>query len=416
MMLTGFTMRTPEKAYTRTVRHETGHTLGFMHGHLRPEFVKRIDREKTLKEYSSVWDRKTIVNNILAPLWTADNSHYFTSEVADVHSIMCYPLEDTILKDDMKEPPITGGRDFSGYDKKHAAEVYPIPKYEARVISEDKETIGIVVVGRQLYLRLSAGEIRAIFEQTNGQLKTHNLGEVDDPFNTRLLGSGLLYRVEDGYKVSRWDGVTSGNIKEWTVINKKADNIQIDAHDGAVYFRDEAGMVVMYDKWRSRPWRQLHPGKDASWISSTKTHLFRQNKKGEIYKIPVPEGDPQSDWDRIDRFTDTVEIATNWNHLYQHRENGEIWVYTGAGRFWFRVFKQQGSKPFLIEASEDRLFRIETHDDDDGADVWVNDDNTEEGWKPLKIRKNFSFFVYTGGFVYEFVQETGRVMRYTGIC
>ncbi|KAK1224083.1 hypothetical protein PQX77_008413 [Marasmius sp. AFHP31] len=268
MMLTGFNMRTPEKAHTRTVQHETGHTL--MHEHLRPELVERIDREKTIEEYSSVWDRKTIVDNIPTPLWIADNSHAILQ-----NAILKRIAHDRMRIGDlrskvMKEPPITGGRNFSEYNKKYAAEVYPIPKYEARVISEDKETIGIAAVGRQLYLRLLTGEIRAIFEQTNGQLKTHNLGEVDDPFNTKLHGSGLLYRVENGYKVLRWDGVTSGNIKgtsalltfcfllshvhlaEWTVINKKADNIQIDARDGVVCFRDEAGMVIMYDKWRSR--------------------------------------------------------------------------------------------------------------------------------------------------------------------
>ncbi|KAJ8094634.1 hypothetical protein PM082_010640 [Marasmius tenuissimus] len=413
MMLTDFTMQTSEAEYTRVVRHETGHTLGFMHEHLRPELIERIDREKAIEAFSNQWDESTTISNVLTPLWTTDNSQYFTSEVADVHSIMCYPLQDSILKDGMKKPPITGGRDFSEYDKKHAAAVYPIPKYEEQVLSEDKETLGMAAVGRQLYLRLSTGEIRAISAQPDGQLKTQNLGKVNDPSSTKLLGSGLLYRAE-GYKVSRWDAEIEG----WTVINEKADSeyIQADARDGVVYFRDKAGMVTMYDNSLSQPWRPLYSGNDAeSWISSTKDHLFRQNAKGEIYMIPVPkkESELPGNWDRIDQFTDTVKIVTNWKHVYQHRKNGEIWVYTGVDRFWFRVFKQQDSKAFSVEASEDRLFKVETHDD--GTDVWFNDDNTEHGWKPLGIKKNSSF-VYTGGFVYEFIKETGKVTRYTGIC
>ncbi|KAJ8094641.1 hypothetical protein PM082_010647 [Marasmius tenuissimus] len=428
---------TPEKKHSaHAVRHETGHTLGFVHEHLRPQLVERIDAEKTIKEYSNQWDRATTIANILTPLWNNKEaqSKFSLTEVADVHSIMCYPLHDDLLKEDMKEPPITGGRDFSGYDRKHAAAVYPIPKYEERVVSEDKETLGITAVGRQLYLRLSSGEIRAISAQPDGQcmcnslqsfktpsqpakiVKTHSLGKVDDPSSTKLLGSGLLYRAE-GYKVSRWDAEIEG----WTVINEKVDSeyIQADARDGVVYFRDKAGMVTMYDNSLFQPWRQLYAGSDAdaeSWISSTKDHLFRQNAKGEIYKIPLPqsESEPPGYWDRIDQFTDTVKIVTNWYHVYQHRKNGEIWVYTGVGRFWFRVFKQQDSETFSIEASEDRLFRIETHDDGT-SDVWFNDDNTEHGWKPLGIKKNSSF-VYTGGFVYEFVKETGKVTRYTGIC
>ena len=35
MNLQGFTERTPESEYRRVVRHETGHTMGFPHEHMR---------------------------------------------------------------------------------------------------------------------------------------------------------------------------------------------------------------------------------------------------------------------------------------------------------------------------------------------------------------------------------------------
>lgn len=46
MNLGGFSMETPESEYRRVVRHETGHTLGFAHEHLRSEIVNYIDHDK----------------------------------------------------------------------------------------------------------------------------------------------------------------------------------------------------------------------------------------------------------------------------------------------------------------------------------------------------------------------------------
>ncbi len=39
-------MQTPESEYHRVVRHETGHTLGFPHEHMRKELVEKIDRRR----------------------------------------------------------------------------------------------------------------------------------------------------------------------------------------------------------------------------------------------------------------------------------------------------------------------------------------------------------------------------------
>src|SRR5215475_15573217 len=48
MNLEAFTMSTPDSEFYRVVRHETGHTLGFPHEHMRSELVARIDPEKAL--------------------------------------------------------------------------------------------------------------------------------------------------------------------------------------------------------------------------------------------------------------------------------------------------------------------------------------------------------------------------------
>ncbi len=52
MNLQGFSMFTRESEYKRVVRHETGHTLGFPHEHLRKEIVANIDPARAYKYFA----------------------------------------------------------------------------------------------------------------------------------------------------------------------------------------------------------------------------------------------------------------------------------------------------------------------------------------------------------------------------
>lgn len=52
MNLQGFTMNSLESEYRRVVRHETGHTLGFPHEHLRRQLVSRLDPHKDDRLFS----------------------------------------------------------------------------------------------------------------------------------------------------------------------------------------------------------------------------------------------------------------------------------------------------------------------------------------------------------------------------
>jgi hypothetical protein len=120
MNLEGFTMSTPESEYKRVVRHETGHTLGMPHEHMRKGLVARIDPAKAypwfLRTYG--WDRATVDAQVLTPL----DEKSLMSTPPDQTSIMCYQLPGLITRDGK---PITGGGDINSTDFQFAGKVYP---------------------------------------------------------------------------------------------------------------------------------------------------------------------------------------------------------------------------------------------------------------------------------------------------
>ena len=163
MMLTGApTMGNSDWFFTHVVRHETGHTLGFMHEHLRPELVRRIDPAKAIKYYGgkpNKWCEWRTKSNVLHPL---EMSEYTATAHADIHSIMCYSVSNNILKKGAS--PITGGYDFSNYDRKHAASIYPDPEVDWTYVSLDQRTTAITASGLSFYKLLSDGQIQTYWE------------------------------------------------------------------------------------------------------------------------------------------------------------------------------------------------------------------------------------------------------------
>lgn len=120
MNLQGFTMATPDSEYLRVVRHETGHTLGFPHEHMRRALIDRIDPQKAyawfLQTYG--WSKAMVDQQVLTPLPQGS----FMGTPADQDSIMCYQLPGLITKDGL---PIRGGTDIDANDYRFASEIYP---------------------------------------------------------------------------------------------------------------------------------------------------------------------------------------------------------------------------------------------------------------------------------------------------
>jgi|SRR5262249_25808 len=120
MNLEKFSMSTPESEYKRVVRHETGHTLGFPHEHMRTALVARIDPAKAYRWFlaNQGWNKATVDAQVLTPLKEAS----IMGTPADQTSIMCYQLPSMITRDGK---PITGGVDINRTDCGFCGSIYP---------------------------------------------------------------------------------------------------------------------------------------------------------------------------------------------------------------------------------------------------------------------------------------------------
>lgn len=120
MNLQGFTMGTSESEYKRVVRHETGHTLGYPHEHMRRALVARIDPQKAYEYFwrTQRWDKATVDAQVLTPL----DERSIMGTPADQTSIMCYQLPGSITRDGQ---PIKGGTDINATDYTFTGKIYP---------------------------------------------------------------------------------------------------------------------------------------------------------------------------------------------------------------------------------------------------------------------------------------------------
>jgi hypothetical protein len=121
MNLEAFTMSTPDSEFFRVVRHETGHTLGFPHEHLRQAIIDRLDREKVIANFMRTqgWSRQEVIDQVLTPL---EEASILGTEAAEETSIMCYHIDGALTTNGL---PVVGGTDITEQDYAFAASVYP---------------------------------------------------------------------------------------------------------------------------------------------------------------------------------------------------------------------------------------------------------------------------------------------------
>jgi hypothetical protein len=123
MNLDSFTVDTPDSEFHRVVRHETGHTMGFPHEHMRAELVARIDPAKAIEFFGATqgWDEEMVRAQVLTPI---EESQILATPDPDVDSIMCYQIPGFLTRDGQ---PIVGGTDIDPLDADFAASIYPKP-------------------------------------------------------------------------------------------------------------------------------------------------------------------------------------------------------------------------------------------------------------------------------------------------
>lgn len=120
MNLEAFTMQTPESEFHRVVRHETGHTLGFPHEHMRKALVAKIDPKKAIAYFGRTqgWSAAEVRAQVLTPL----EESTLLGTKPDPRSIMCYQIPGEITRDGK---PIVGGLDIDRSDYSFAGKIYP---------------------------------------------------------------------------------------------------------------------------------------------------------------------------------------------------------------------------------------------------------------------------------------------------
>jgi hypothetical protein len=131
MNLEEFSMRTPESEYNRVVRHETGHTMGFPHEHMRKALVDKIDPAKAIEYFGRTqgWNEEEVRQQVLTPLEESS----LLGTAPNPKSIMCYQIPGGLTKDGK---PILGGKDIDPSDAAFVATIYP--KTSARAKPETK--------------------------------------------------------------------------------------------------------------------------------------------------------------------------------------------------------------------------------------------------------------------------------------
>jgi astacin (peptidase family M12A) len=236
MNLDSFTMNTADSEFHRVIRHETGHTLGFPHEHLRKEIVNRIDRTKALQHFESTqgWSEAMVIAQVLTPL---DDSALVKTAQADIHSIMCYWLPATIMIDNVA---VDGGTDIDALDAQFSSGVYPqlnpFPNWQE--LDNNPATVDIVASGGHLYQR-------------------HNTGRIWVYTGTPHTG--------------------------WQELDNNPATVQIAADGNALYQRHNTGRIWVYTGTPHTGWKQLDGNAATVQVVASGGHLYQRHNTGRIW-------------------------------------------------------------------------------------------------------------------------------------
>ena len=396
MNLDSFTMNTADSEFHRVIRHETGHTLGFPHEHLRKEIVNRIDRAKALQYFESTqgWSEAMVIAQVLTPL---DDSALVKTAQTDIHSIMCYWLPATIMTDNVA---VDGGTDIDALDAQFSSGVYPqlnpFPNWQE--LDNNPATVDIVASGGHLYQRHNTGRIW-IYTGTphTGWQELDN-----NPATVQIAADGnALYQRHNTGRIWVYTGTPHTG---WQELDNNPATVDIVASGGHLYQRHNTGRIWIYTGTPHTGWQELDNNPATVQIAADGNALYQRHNTGRIW---VYTGTPHTGWQELDNNPATVDIVASGGHLYQRHNTGRIWIYTGTPH---TGWQELDNNPATVQIAADGNALYQRHNT---GRIWVYTGTPHTGWKQLDGNAATVQVVAGGGHLYQ-RHNTGRIWIYTG--
>ena len=396
MNLASFTMNTADSEFHRVIRHETGHTLGFPHEHLRKEIVNRIDRAKALQYFESTqgWSEAMVIAQVLTPL---DDSALVKTAQTDIHSIMCYWLPATIMTDNVA---VDGGTDIDALDAQFSSGVYPqlnpFPNWQE--LDNNPATVDIVASGGHLYQRHNTGRIW-IYTGTphTGWQELDN-----NPATVQIAADGnALYQRHNTGRIWVYTGTPHTG---WQELDNNPATVDIVASGGHLYQRHNTGRIWIYTGTPHTGWQELDNNPATVQIAADGNALYQRHNTGRIW---VYTGTPHTGWQELDNNPATVDIVASGGHLYQRHNTGRIWIYTGTPH---TGWQELDNNPATVQIAADGNALYQRHNT---GRIWVYTGTPHTGWKQLDGNAATVQVVAGGGHLYQ-RHNTGRIWIYTG--
>ncbi len=396
MNLDSFTMNTPDSEFHRVVRHETGHTLGFPHEHMREDIVNRINRARAIQYFQSTqgWSEQEVIAQVLTPL---PNSALIATAQADPDSIMCYWLPASIMNDNVA---VNGGTDIDALDAQFSSTVYPLqnPFPNWLELDNNPATVEVVASGGNLYQRHDSGRI---WVYTGPPLTGWQ--ELDDnPATVQIVADGgNLYQRHDSGRIWQYTGTPHTG---WLELDNNPATVDIVASGGNLYQRHDSGRIWVYTGTPLTGWLELDDNPATVQIVADGGALYQRHNSGLIW---VYTGTPHTGWLLLDNNPATVDIVASGGNLYQRHNSGLIWKYTGTP---LTGWQQLDNNPATVDIVADGGNLYQRHN---SGLIWKYTGTPLTGWQQLDGNPATVDIVAGGGQLYQ-RHDSGRIWVYTG--
>ncbi|RMZ89666.1 hypothetical protein DV736_g3107, partial [Chaetothyriales sp. CBS 134916] len=389
MNLDSFSMSTPDSEFFRVVRHETGHTLGFPHEHMRGAIVSHIDRQKAIQFFMATqgWSESEVIAQVLTPL---DELKLWGTPEADTQSIMSYFLPSTIMEDGFDVP---GGTDINAKDGQFAASIYP-KNQGWQLLDNNAATVNLVTANDNLYQLHNTGKI---WKYTGTPLTGWQQLD-NNPATKKIVAAGSnLYQLHNTGKIWKYTGPP---FTGWQKLDENVATVDLTASGNTLYQLHNSGKIWLYTGTPITGWKLLDDNPATQKITASGGNLYQLHKTGKIWKYT---GTPMTGWQELDKNPATINIVASGNDLYQLHNTGKIWKYTGTPMTgWQQLDDNPATRS--IAAGAGALYQIHKT-----GEIWKY---AAGSWKQLDGNAA-SASIIAGNSLYQ-LHQAGHIWRFMG--